>query len=62
MSKLQIPAKWTPEQAMAIVDLLDDLREQIWGQYELGLLEAYRDDRCEHQLDLLEGSDEEEPF
>lgn len=40
-----IPPNWTPEQALAVVDLLDDLRERIWAQYELALLDAYRVDR-----------------
>lgn len=26
---LAIPAYWTPEQAQAVIDLLDDLRERI---------------------------------
>lgn len=37
-----IPNYWTPGQAMAVADLLDELREQIWAQYQLQLLDAYR--------------------
>ncbi len=40
-----IPDDWTPEQAMAVVDLLDTLREQIWAIYDIHLLDAYREDR-----------------
>ena len=29
-----IPAWWTPEQALAVFDLLDDLREKIWSHYQ----------------------------
>lgn len=32
-----IPAYWTPEQALAVVELLDDLRDQIWEHYDLQL-------------------------
>ena len=30
---LDIPAYWTPEQAFAVVELLDDLRDRIWAHY-----------------------------
>lgn len=38
-----IPSEWTAEQAMAAIDLLDELREHIWGLYERELTEAYRE-------------------
>ena len=28
-----IDSQWTPEQALAVFELLDDLRERIWLQY-----------------------------
>jgi hypothetical protein len=40
---LQIPTCWTPEQAFAVFELIDDLRDAIWQCYELQLLEEYRD-------------------
>lgn len=43
--ELLIDAEWTPEQAYAVVELLDDLRERIWAHYELALFEHYRQDR-----------------
>lgn len=30
---VEIPAFWTPEQALAVFDLIDELREKIWGLY-----------------------------
>jgi hypothetical protein len=30
---VNIPAVWAPEQALAVLDLLDDLREKIWTRY-----------------------------
>jgi len=36
---LAIPATWTAEQALAVFDLLDDLRDRIWAHYELQLRE-----------------------
>jgi len=40
-----LPDDWTPEQALAVVELLDDLRERIWTHYEIGLHEVLRDQR-----------------
>jgi hypothetical protein len=40
---LEIPAYWTPEQAFAVVELLDDLRERIWAHYSAQLLDQYRE-------------------
>ena len=28
-----IPTLWTPEQALAVFELLDDLQEKIWTRY-----------------------------
>jgi hypothetical protein len=40
---LQIPTYWTPEQAFAVFDLINDLRDAIWQCYSLQLLDQYRD-------------------
>lgn len=40
---LKIPAYWTPEQAFAVVELLDDLRDRIWTHYSVQLLDQYRE-------------------
>ena len=37
-----IPDRWTPEQALAIVEFIGDLREAIWAHYYEQLTEAYR--------------------
>ena len=37
-----IPAYWTPEQALAVIELLEDLRDLIWSHYGLQLHEEYR--------------------
>ena len=38
-----IPAYWTPEQALAVVDLLEDLRDKVWSHYAAQLQEQYRE-------------------
>lgn len=47
---LLIDAHWSPEQAMAVVELLDDLREQIWRHYELQLFPLYSEDRIQGNI------------
>ena len=39
---LEIPAYWTPEQAFAVVELLDDLRDRR-AHYSAQLLDQYRE-------------------
>jgi hypothetical protein len=38
-----LPDDWTPEQALAVVELLDDLRERICAHYEVPLHELLRE-------------------
>ena len=38
-----LPEHWSAEQALAVVELLDDLRHQIWAHYQLPLLELVRE-------------------
>jgi hypothetical protein len=40
-----IDPNWSPDQALAIVELLDDLRDRIWSHYEPVLQQRLRDDR-----------------
>ena len=36
---LSLPDYWTPEQALAVYELLNDLAEAIWNRYEIPLIE-----------------------
>ena len=54
-----IPDDWTPEQAQAVVDVLDDLRERIWAHYALPLHDLYRRQR---QPNESPSDDADEPF
>jgi hypothetical protein len=40
---VEIPDYWTPEQALAIHELLDELRERILSRYEAQILDALRE-------------------
>ncbi|MEI6415698.1 MAG: hypothetical protein WCP34_15765 [Pseudomonadota bacterium] len=40
-----IDPAWSPDQAMAVVELLDDLRDRIWAHYEPVLQRKFSDER-----------------
>lgn len=40
-----LPATWSPEQALAVIELLDDLRERLWQHYDIALHEIIREQR-----------------
>ena len=42
---LLIDPHWSPEQAMAVIALLDDLRDRIWTNYEFTLMAKFREER-----------------
>jgi len=43
--ELVIDPHWSPEQALAVIELLDDLRDRIWAHYELALVTKLREER-----------------
>ena len=45
---LLIDLQWSPAQAMAVIELLDDLRDRIWAHYEVALHNSCREDRITH--------------
>jgi hypothetical protein len=51
----EIPAYWTPEQALAVFELLDDLREQIGAHYSVQLFEISRE---QHLLTSTDDADD----
>ena len=42
---LRVAASWTPEQAMAVYEILDDLMDVIWRQYGQDIQRAFKHDR-----------------
>ena len=40
----EIPDYWTPEQALAVFELIDDLRERILFRYEEQIRDILRDE------------------
>ncbi len=61
MIPFDIPDDWSPEQALAVYELLDALRERVWDRYQLQLIELLAPDAEQgdtSQLDLFELNDE----
>lgn len=61
---LQLPDHWTPEQALAVYELLNDLAESIWNHYEIDLLALIvpeLDENNAAQSDLFD-CDDQPPF
>lgn len=52
-----IACDWTPEQALAVVELLDDLRDRILLHYQLPIRELMREERGIGPLDDLDATD-----
>jgi hypothetical protein len=54
---------WSPEQALAVVELLDDLRAVICERYQLHLRELLQEQRCTHTAPISSGTDKtDSPF
>jgi len=57
---VQVPDDWTPEQALAVYDLLHELAEAIWDRYEIpliGLLAPPCNDQDPAQPELFDFDD-----
>ncbi len=64
MIPFDIPDDWSPEQALAVYELLDALRERVWDRYQLQFIELLAPDTDEDdasQPDLFE-LDDDIPF
>jgi hypothetical protein len=42
---VQIPVTWTAEQALAVWEMLDELREKVWTRYSCQLQELLAEER-----------------
>ena len=51
---------WTPEPALAVMELLDDLRDRLWTHYGLGIQNLLRKQRITSQS--LDDFDTDLPF
>ena len=44
-SLITLPTHWSPEQAVAVFEILDELREHVWARYGLQIQQVLRDER-----------------
>jgi hypothetical protein len=42
---ITLPTHWSPEQAVAVFEILDDLREHVWARYGPQIQQVLRDER-----------------
>ncbi|MBP8146469.1 MAG: hypothetical protein KAY56_14120 [Inhella sp.] len=42
---LKVPTHWTPEQAAAVFELLDELRDWLWSLYGPQIQQTMREER-----------------
>jgi len=52
---LLIDPHWSPEQARAVIDLIDDLRDRLWAHYEFTLMTQLRKERfTQHDAEITD--------
>lgn len=66
--ELTTPQYWEPEEALAVWELLTELTDWIWAQYQIPLMELLAQQQCFYpkinntqawkQLDLFDPNDE----
>lgn len=59
---LAVPAYWTPEQALAVFELLDELREMIANHYSAQLFEEAREQYAHLAQSAAEENDDDPVF
>ncbi len=58
-----LPDDWSPEQAQAVLELLDDLREVIWQHYQIPVQELLADERdTDLASDSWNSNEDDTPF
>lgn len=58
-----IPEDWSPAQALAVIELLDDLREVIWQRYQVPMQDLLREQRgAQDESNSVNISDTDPPF
>lgn len=44
-SSIMLPTDWSPDQAVAVFEILDALREHVWARYGLQIQQVLREQR-----------------
>ena len=61
MSGYDIPMHWTPEQATAVFEFVEDIREEILAHYQVQIMEYVKEDRS-YESYSEEFEDKDIPF
>ena len=48
---VEIPLAWTAEQALAVWEMLDELREKIWARYSCQLQDLFAEQQPDFYVD-----------
>ena len=43
---IRLPTDWSPEQAVAVFEILDELRERVWAHYGPQIQQVLRQEQC----------------
>ena len=43
---IAMPTDWSPERAVAVFEILDELRERVWDLYGQRIQQVLREQRC----------------
>jgi hypothetical protein len=54
-----IPDDWTPREALAVYEFIDEIRDAIWDRYELELIEIMQAELSTNPADWGEESSED---
>lgn len=60
---IALPTDWSPEQAVAVFEILDELRDRVWARYGLQIQQVLSEQRCTTQLNAPNNIDDADvPF
>ncbi len=58
MTPPEIPHDWSPTEALAVYDFIDDIRDAIWSRYQHQLIALMQEER----VSTFESGDDEVTF
>jgi len=59
---LTLPADWSPEQAFAVFEILDELRERVWACYGTQIQQVLRDEQGDTASPTPARDNDDAPF
>ena len=62
MKDINIPDDWTPEQATAVLEFVDAIRDEILTLYQEQIVDYMKDERCYGSEYYVEFEDKDIPF